>query len=178
MLSRKTPAVIAALLIMTPVTSSMVQAEGDVGASLNHKVSVPVADIPPAVLMAAKAKRPGLTFTEAESETKGGHHYYDLEGHDNAGREIELDLMLGEDGQWQVVEIQRDVLWQIVPALVQEELMANAPGVKPARIIESDQDNGTIIYEFYTRDANGVEAKYEVALKGEEATFLREEWQH
>jgi hypothetical protein len=61
---------------------------------------------------------------------------------------------------------------------VQEALMANVPGVKPARIIESDQDNGTIIYEFFTRNENGEEAKYEVGLTANTATFLAEEWKH
>ncbi|WP_262692161.1 hypothetical protein [Kordiimonas aestuarii] len=177
MLSLKTPTIALALLALTPVTHADDHAR-EVGKSLNHKMEVPIAEVPAAVLAAATAKRPALKFTEAEKEMRGGRQYFDLEGHDDTGNEIELDMMLDDDGQWQVVEIQRDVLWEIVPALVQEELLGHVPGVKPARIIESDQDNGTIIYEFYTRDANGIEAKYEVSLTGEEATFLKEEWQH
>ena len=175
MVSIKTPVLILALALMTPVTYAE---SHDVGKSLNHKVAVPIAEVPAAVLAAATAKRPALKFTEAEKEMRGGRQYFDLEGHDDTGNEIELDMMLDDDGQWTVVEIQRDVLWNVVPALVQEELLAHVPGVKPARIIESDQDNGTIIYEFFTRDESGAEAKYEVSLIGEEGTFLTEEWKH
>ena len=90
---------------------------------------------------------------------------------------IELDLMHGETG-WVVVEIQRDIMWEVVPTLVQETLMQHVPEVKPVRIIESDQDNGTIVYEFFTRDGAGMEKKYEVSLTGEDAMFLKEEWKH
>jgi hypothetical protein len=174
MISKKTSVAALVLLLMTPVT--FVTAD-EIGKSLAHKVDVPISDVPPEVLAVARAKRPALTFTEAEKEIRGGRQYFDLEGHDDAGNEIELDMMLGDTG-WVVVEIQRDLTWDMVPEQVQEKLHANVPGVTPARIIESDQDNGTIVYEFFTRDKAGKESKYEVSLTGEEAMFLKEEWKH
>ncbi|TNE60882.1 MAG: hypothetical protein EP335_17750 [Alphaproteobacteria bacterium] len=173
----KLPALAAAFFVMTPVTYVPATALQEVGSSLNHKAMVPIAEVPVEVLTAAKLKRPGMTFEKAEEEKKGGNHYFDIEGKDADGNEIELDMVLTDTG-WQVVEIQRDLAWDDVPAAVRETLTAHVPGVQPARIIESDQDNGTIIYEFFTRDAHGKEAKYEVKLTGGETEFLKDEWQH
>lgn len=174
MISLKASAAAVVFLLMTPVSISLAD---EIGKSLNHKIEVPISDVPPEVLAVARAKRPALTFTEAEKEMRGGRQYFDIEGHDGAGNEIELDIMLGETG-WIVVEIQRDVTWSEVPERVRDTLLANVPGVTADRIIESDQDNGTIIYEFFVRDSAGKEAKYEVSLTGEDAAFLKEEWQH
>jgi hypothetical protein len=79
---------------------------------------------------------------------------------------------------WRVVEIQRDISMDQAPEPVRAALLAAAPGVEPARIIESDQGDGVIIYEFYTRDAAGEEQKYEVKFDGATAEFLAEEWAH
>lgn len=151
--------------------------DAEVGSTLNQKVSVELADIPAEVLAVVKAKRPDMTVSEAEYEVKHDDQYYDVEGTDADGNEIELDLIL-EAGQWMVVEIQRDLSWDAVPEAVQIALHGSAPGVVPDRIIESDQDNGTIVYEFFTRDDEGKETKYEVALEEGEATFLADEWEH
>ena len=174
MFSLKAPAT-ALALVLTAATG--VGADEEVGKTLNNKVDVPINNVPAEVMAVAREKRPALTFTEAEKEMRGGHEYFDLEGHDDTGNVIELDLMHGETG-WVVVEIQRDIMWEVVPTLVQETLMQHVPEVKPVRIIESDQDNGTIVYEFFTRDGAGMEKKYEVSLTGEDAMFLKEEWKH
>lgn len=171
---------VTALLFVT-VSSAGAMAFGDeqdIGASLNKKFSVPIADVPAAVLAAVKAKRPAMTVLEAEKELKHNNQYFDIEGTDANGNEIELDLILTAAGSWEVVEIQRDIQWATVPLAVQHALTAKVSGVSPDRIIESDQDNGTVVYEFYTRNAEGKEAKYEVSLKAGVVQFLTEEWKH
>ncbi|WP_020398320.1 hypothetical protein [Kordiimonas gwangyangensis] len=177
MFSLKAPAVTFVLMSLVPIAPQAVADDQEVGATLHEKSDVAIANVPAEAMAVAREKRPALTFTKAEREMRGGHEYIDLEGHDDTGNVIELDLMHGETG-WVVVEIQRDVMWEVVPTLVQEELMQNVPGIKPDRIIESDQDNGTIVYEFFVRDNAGKESKYEVSLTGEEAMFLKEEWKH
>ena len=179
MFSLKAPAVTLVLMSLVPLSAAPALADTreEVGATLNEKKVVPIGEVPAAALAIAREKRPALEFTHAEKEMRNGHEYLDLEGHDDTGNVIELDLMHGETG-WVVVEIQRDVMWEVVPTLVQETLLENVPDIKPDRIIESDQDNGTIIYEFFIRDDRGQETKYEVSLTGEDAMFLKEEWKH
>ncbi len=149
----------------------------EVGASLNDKTEVAIGDTPPAVLETARALRPDIAFTAVEKEVRNGRIYYDVEGTNEAGQEIELDIMQDGDA-WVVVEIQRDIEFDETPSLVRDVLAENAPGVAPERIIESDQGDGVIIYEFFDRTADGVENKYEVKYDGETAVFLTEEWVH
>ncbi len=103
--------------------------------------------------MAAILKiKPDFVAKEAEKELKHGNHYLDIEGVDNNGNEVEFD-MLQQDGLWQVVEIQRDLTIEQCPAAVVNVL----PKITAKRIIESDQTNGIVIYEFYTVAADGTE---------------------
>lgn len=153
------------------------QATAEVGATLNEKADISIDDVPAAVLEAARAVRPNVNYTEAEMEIRNGVTYYDVGGEDENGQEVELDIMQDGDG-WRVVEVQRDISFDETPEPVKAALLASAPGVEPARIIESDQTDGVIIYEFYTRDADGAEAKYEVKFENGEAEFLTEEWVH
>jgi hypothetical protein len=181
MFSLKKPIAAMALFALSPMalvsTGAAFGQKAEVGASLNQKVSVPLSEVPAEVLAVVRAKRPGMKVAEAEKEIRSGNQYFDIEGIDANGNEIELDLTL-EGGVWAVVEIQRDISWDMVPGSVQTALHDNVPGVSPDRIIESDQDNGMIIYEFFTRNVDGGETKYEVALEAGEATFLNEEWKH
>ena len=149
----------------------------EIGASLNEKAEVAIADLPDGVLSTAQAVRPNVNFTEAEREVRNGVIYFDVGGEDENGDEIELDIMQDGDG-WTVVEIQRDITLAQTPMSVRETLEENAPGVVPARIIESDQTDGVIIYEFFTRADDGTETKYEVKFENGEAEFLIEEWVH
>lgn len=148
-----------------------------IGATLSDKSAVAISDVPEGALDAAREARPDLRFTQAEREIRNGAVYYDVEGVDPAGDEVELDIM--QDGEsWRVVEVQRDIAYDETPAPVRAALEAHAPGVVPARIIESDQRDGVVIYEFFTRDADGREAKYEVKYEDGAAEFLEEEWIH
>ena len=152
-------------------------AEAEIGASLTKKVDVAIEDVPPAVLEAARERRPDLEFTAAEREQRGGRVYYDVEGVSPDSAEIELDIMQDGDG-WKVVEIQRDIEFEEAPEPVRAALAQKAPGVVPDRIIESDQGDGVIIYEFFDRAPDGAESKYEVKFDGYTAVFLTEEWAH
>ena len=55
---------------------------------------------------------------------------------------------------------------------------ANEQPFAPTRIIESDQDNGIVIYEFFGADAAGEETKIEVKLENGAAEVLQAEWEH
>lgn len=169
------PAFAAAML--ASCAGEPAQEPAEVGSTLSEKVDVAVADVPEDVMEAAKAARPSVEFTQAEKELRGGVVYYDVGGTDADGREVELDIMQ-DGGRWRVVEIQRDISLGETPAIVQVALFENAPDIDPARIIESDQGGGVVVYEFFTRAANGEEQKYEVKLENDAAEFLTEEWAH
>lgn len=140
------------------------------------KASVDLSSIPPEVLAAVEAARPGMQVAEAEHEQRNGNDYYDVEGTLN-GAQIELDLTK-IDGVWKVVEIQRDIVVAEVPANVMTALTGANAQFAPTRIIESDQDNGVVIYEFFGPDAAGKETKIEVKLENNAAEVLQAEWVH
>lgn len=150
----------------------------EIGASLSKKVDVAIGDVPEETLAAARALRPDIAFSEAEKEVRDGRIYYDIEGRDAQGEEIELDIVQ-DGGGWRVVEIQRDIALEETPANVRGALEANAPSFNPVRIIESVQgDSGVIIYEFYAVAGDGGEQKLEIKADGDAVEVLSEEWAH
>jgi len=153
-------------------------AQSDIGASLHDKVAVELTAIPVDVIAVAKEARPDLEFKEASRINRNNTVYYDIEGEDATGAEIELDIVQAGDS-WKVVEVQRDIRMTSVPAMVAAELEKNVPGVAPDRIIESLQTGDqSYVYEFFTQDADGKEAKYEVSYAEGIASFLTEEAEH
>ena len=158
-----------ASLLMASVAANA----GDVGSTLHKKEEVELADVPKAIISVIKKASPQFKMGEAEKELKHGNTYYDIEGVDGNGNEIEFDMLLGEDGSWSIAEIQRDLTLEQCPKMV-VDLYQSKVGVEPARIIESDQGDGTIIYEFYTSES-GKEKKYEIKLS---AQLLEKEWTH
>ena len=133
--------------------------------------------VPADVLAAALAARPDLSIEQAEYETRDGNEYYDVGGTLPDGSELELD-MTKVDGTWTVVEFQRDIGMDLVPADVARVLAAGVPGWEPARIIESDQGNGTVIYEFFGPAAGPDTVKHEVKWQDGAAELLADEWLH
>lgn len=86
--------------------------------------------------------------------------------------------MLLKDGQWVVVEMQRDLTVNATPYGVMQALWAAKPEFKPARIIESDQLNGVTIYEFYGVLSDDSEVRHKVKFSHDKAEYLQQEWQH
>ncbi len=133
-----------------------------------------VDDIPDAVRSAALAEIPGMVISEAERKERDGMVFYDVEGTRPDGSEVELD-MLEEDGTYVVVEVQRDLAWADVP----ENARAAAPSglFTPVRVIESLQQDGTVIYELF-QDGNPKEPSAEIAVKDGKAKMLTERWKY
>lgn len=133
--------------------------------------------LPAEVLAVAKASQPELNVSEAEYETRDGNEYYDVGGTLPDGSELELD-MTKINGVWTVVETQRDIDMATVPDAVSETLLGKYPGWNADRIIESDQGDGVIVYEFFGKDDAGQDTKIEVKLEGSQADLLVDEWAH
>ena len=141
------------------------------------KEATGLAQVPAEVLQAARAARPELELEAAEHEVRDGRDYYDLAGKMPDGAEVELD-MTTVDGRWTVVEIQRDIGMEQVPEQARQALAGAHEGWVPHRIIESDQGNGVVIYEFFGPGPGAEEAKVEVKWQANEAEVLQDEWVH
>jgi predicted small secreted protein len=133
--------------------------------------------VPAEVLQAALNARPELEIEAAEHEVRDGRDYYDLAGKTADGAEVELDLTT-VDGAWTVVEIQRDILMDQVPQPVRQALAEAASDWAPDRIIESDQGDGVVIYEFFGPGPGSDELKREVKWQENRAALLQDEWKH
>lgn len=170
MLSKKL-ILVSVLALSTGCTATTITNPGE------NKDSLSIADVPSDVLALARSARPDLNFEAADMDIRNGIQYYDVEGTNAQGEEIELDIM--QDGQsWKIVEIQRDLEFADIPEDVRTVYDAHV-SAKPARIIESDQDNGMIIYEFYVLNANATkQEKHEIMLEDGHAKYLDEEWKH
>lgn len=138
--------------------------------------AIPPADLPAEIVVLVEREVPGIAITGAERKTREGRHYYDVEGLRPNGAEVELDLLQTPQG-WQVVEIQRDIAWDEVPANARAAALPALKQVVPARVIESRQTDGRIIYELFLPGAPAKPA-FEVMTDGGEAHLLTEEWPH
>lgn len=145
-----------------------------IGSTLNNKVAVSLADVPAEVKKVIKAAYPQFTMQEAEKEFKHGNTYFDIEGLDKHGKDLEFDMLLGKDGTWSIAEIQRDLTEAQCPTNVLALFREKVGTVDIGRIIESDQGGGVVIYEFYTVEKTK-EKKYEIKVA---LSFLEKEWQH
>lgn len=133
--------------------------------------------VPAEVLAAARAARPDLDIAEAEHEVRDGRDYYDVGGLLPDGSEMELD-MTQVDGTWTVVEFQRDIGMEALPATVADVLAGARPDWLPERIIESEQADGIVIYEFFGTAEDAQPIKVEVKWDGSVAEVLQDEWLH
>jgi hypothetical protein len=131
--------------------------------------AVAEADLPPGVRDAVLAKVPGMKIAEAERKERDGKIFYDVEGTRPDGSPVELDL-IEEAGKYRVVEMQRDIAWADAPAPVRTTAGAAADAFTPARVIESTQDDGTIVYELFA-PGKADEPAAEVNWKNGKATL-------
>lgn len=141
------------------------------------KESTDLGAVPAEVLTAAREVMPELSISEAEYETRDGNEYYDVGGTLPDGSEWELD-MTKMDGVWTVVETQRDIGMELMPGAVGDVLSSKFPAWQPERIIESDQGDGVVVYEFFGKTDSGEDTKIEVKWEQEQAELLVDEWAH
>ncbi len=135
------------------------------------------ADAVPAELRALAEKTvPGITIAEAERKEREGRIYYDVEGTRPDGSEVELD-MLQEGAAWRVVEIQRDIAWSEAPQAARAAATAKPGAFAPERVIESRQEDGSVIYELFAPGRKD-EPAMEVRMQGGKAEVLGERWAH
>lgn len=169
--------VLATTAVLLALTACSGEREEGKKVDASGKEDTALEALPEEVLAAALAARPDLAISEAEFETRDGNEYYDVGGTLPDGSELELD-MTRVDGVWTVVEFQRDIDMDLVPEDVAAALAAGVPDWAPTRIIESDQGDGTIVYEFFGPGTGDEIAKHEVKWTDGAAELLVDEWAH
>jgi hypothetical protein len=162
-------------LMLTPAFA-LVASAAMAGAPETKITPVAAADLPPAVTAVVKAAAPGLVIKAAELKEREDRRYFDVEGALPDGAEIEFDL-LEKNGRWEIVETQRDIAWVSAPQAVRDAATKAAPAVAPARVIESTQNDGMVIYELFAPGQPETPA-LEVSWKGGAAKVLTEAWPH
>jgi hypothetical protein len=137
---------------------------------------VAVADLPPELLTVVTKAVPGVKVQGAERKERNGRVYYDVEGQRADGTDVELDVLEEATG-YSIVEIQRDIAWSQAPEFVRSAAAASEKAFEPVRVIESQQTDGSVIYELF---AQGMPAKpsLEVRAADGKAEVLKEEWMH
>ena len=159
------------------LTAGTALAQAQAPAPETKITSVAAADLPPAVVAVVTAAAPGLKILEAELKERENRRYFDVEGVLPDGAEIEFDL-LEADGKWKIVETQRDIAWTATPQPVRDAAVKAVPKVAPVRVIESTQNDGTVIYELFAEGQPKTPALEVSWKKGGTAKVLTEVWPH
>ena len=117
--------------------------------------------VPPEIAAVVSAAMPGV---EIESGAPDGEGEFEVTGTLD-GQEYEFDL-LGPEGGWRVVEVQRDIEWGEAPQAVRD-LIATTPGTfLPERVIESGQPgNGGIVYLLFAPGASEAPGEPDLAVR-------------
>ncbi|MBL0915229.1 MAG: hypothetical protein IBJ13_06865 [Sphingopyxis sp.] len=133
---------------------------------------VAATDLPAGARAVALARIEGMVIAEVERKERDGMTFYDVEGARPDGSEVELDI-LEKDGVFTVVEVQRDIAWSAAPAPVRAAAEAAADHFAPARVIESTQNDGTVVYELFA-PGKPTEPAAEVNWKDGKAALRKE----
>lgn len=112
---------------------------------------------PPHIVHAVQAVMPGVVITSGATDGEGE---YEATGTLN-GQEYEFDL-LGPEGGWRVVQIQRDIAWGDAPAPVRDLIATTPNAFLPERVIESRQTaDDSLIYILSSPSASEpIEVRY------------------
>ena len=142
-------------------------------------LEVSLNDVPASVSDVVMANSPDFKIVEVLKKRRDGRVYYDVEGELPNGDEIEFDVLMTESGP-KVVEIQRDIEWEVTPKNVQDVIgKANIDKLDIVRVIESQQaESDTIIYEIFV-DGQSATPRFEVSVSGDApAELLAEPAEH
>ena len=146
-------------------------------ASATEITEIALADVPASVVSLVTAERAGFEMEEVLKKVRDGRTYYDVEGELPSGDEIEFDVLMTSSGP-EIVEVQRDILWNQVPSHAREVVKAgNTDDLKIVRVIESTQTDESIIYEIFV-EGHKSDPRFEAQVKDGEAKLLTSRWKH
>ncbi len=143
-------------------------------AGQSKNTEIDLAELPAGIAETAEAKIPGMNIAEVVRKERDGKIFFDVEGTRPDGSEVELD-MLDNEGVYTVVEVQRDIAWNDVPENARAATPKNM--FTPVRVIESTQNDGTIIYELF-KTGTPEAPSAEISVKDGKAKMLTERWKY
>jgi len=158
---------------MTWMVAAVLAGCAATGAADVQVTDLTLEEIPAEVRVLADGAAEGFRISQAQKKIRDGRTYYDVEGGLPDGSELEFDILMTPAGP-EIVETQRDIAWADAP----ESVRAAAPGVAPARVIESTQTDGMVIYELFALE-RPADPAMEIALRPDGTVgLLKERWLH
>lgn len=157
-------------------TDEIIATPAEPVASAVEITELTAAETPADVVALAEGARPGFVIGGVQKKLRDGRTYFDVEGELPDGSEIEFDILMTDAGP-EIVEIQRDLEWADVPDGARTAAEASRPGLQPARVIESVQADGTVIYELFA-PGEPSDPAMEVSFVDGVAKVLEERWPH
>jgi len=124
--------------------------------------TVELTAVPKVAMDAAMARAEGATFEKAVIDNDEGTETYELSGKMADGMMIEVDVLA--DGT--IEEVEKQIEASALPAAVSTALDATVPNMQPSIIEESTRPDGTVVYEFEGKNAEGKEVDVEINADG------------
>ena len=140
--------------------------------------NIPLADVPESITSIIATAYPDFTPVEVLKKIRDGKTYFDVEGELQNNDEIEFDVLMTKSGP-KIVEIQRDVNFDLTPAAVRKLVnQANTENLNVARVIESIQtSDSSTIYEIFV-EGQPSDPTFEVQVLGESTKLLSKRAEH
>ena len=126
---------------------------GSVLSACSQESEVSISSVSEDVSAVVSAAVPEISIMGGELNASGNQ--YEVPGTLPNGDEIEID-MVQANGDWTIIEIQRDVEWSAVPQLVRSTVAGVPDSFEPVRVIESTQAaDGSGVYEMFRAVGSG-----------------------
>lgn len=137
---------------------------------------IPVVDLSSDILTVIRTERSDFTIEEVLKKERDGRTYFDVEGEVSDGSELEFDILITDDGP-QIVEIQRDVSFDDLNNELRAAILDAMTDIRPVRIIESVQTDGSVIYELFEA-GKPTDPAHEIRVHAGRIEHLSERWTH
>jgi uncharacterized membrane protein YkoI len=128
---------------------------------------VALSRVPAAVLKAAARAVPGARLSKAFISVEDGQRFYEIEGLDARGREVEVEVTT----RGQVLQVETTIPMGQVPRVVLDALRAKARGVKVENAEAVTRDGRLVAYEFEGENAEGDDVEVTVTTDGRSVTI-------
>jgi hypothetical protein len=129
--------------------------------------SVPLSKVPPAARKAAEKAVPGIKITEAFLDEEEGEKFYELDGTDPQGRDVEVDVT----PQGKVLSIAVEIPIRDVPKVVVNALHAKLKGFMITSVMEVKEEGKVVEYAFEGKGAKGKDLSVSVTADGSEVSI-------
>ncbi|QGJ71014.1 Hypothetical protein PBC10988_27170 [Planctomycetales bacterium 10988] len=136
----------------------------------SEESEMPLQEVPQEIRSAASQKVRNVEWTKAFTEHEDGQLVYELQGRDQDGRQIEVDITADA----QILEVEREIELEDAPQQVQQALARQAEGFT-VEFAERSERPESVWYEFEGRNAKGQQCDIEIHEDGRQLAFEEED---